>query len=194
MCHRRVFSVATTPVVPLLLLTLTACGSGSAKETAGAEKTSVEAAATPAASAPVADAPVSSDGESTSGGTSLTITNATPANGNGTTQMPPIASLGAFGGGRTFQSLGHAGDMDRYIAIAFDADASVHSVALVWSNNDNSVHVTVGCEKGTKTPCAPDQLRADAKTGAATFTGLVLRGKADTDSSAATATVTGELK
>ena len=122
---------------------------------------------------------------------SVTVTSAQPAAGDGLVQVYRRAPLALPGASAAYTMEGVSGPLQHGFLVVLDSAGVVKVVTHKWSNADNSVVAQTDC--GSRRTCPADQVIADRKTGAVTFSGLVLTGLDGNTGDPATSTLTGRI-
>ncbi len=181
-----------TSVVCLALCLATACGTKEKEtDTAIADTHDSTGAAAPAPQ--IVDVGAETevpDSEKASG--SVMVSSATPSAVDGVVQVTRRQPLQLPGVSAAFAIEGVSGALTHGFLIGFDSAGAIKYVQHKWSNADNSLVANTAC--GALTRCPVGQVTADAKTGAVTFTGLVLTGLDVITAAKATSTLTGTVK
>jgi hypothetical protein len=123
---------------------------------------------------------------------SVTISGAKPAAGDGVVQITRRAPLQLPGASSGFAIEGVSGPLTHGFLVVFDSLGVIKVITHKWNNADNSVVAQTDC--GARTRCPAGQVTADPKTGAVTFTGLVLTGIDGNTAEPATSTLTGTVR
>jgi hypothetical protein len=122
----------------------------------------------------------------------VTVSGAKPAAGDGVVQITRRAKIELPGVSSAFAIEGVSGGLQHGFLVTFDSAGAVKIITHKWSNADNSVVAQTDC--GSREKCPAAQVTADPKTGAVTFTGLVLTGMDGNTAQPATSTLTGTVK
>jgi hypothetical protein len=168
-------------------IALMACGkkdsSATASESAGAT------ASAPRIVDVGADAAVP-DTEKATG--AVTVSGAKPSAGDGVVQITRRAPLQLPGAATAFAIEGVSGPLTHGFLVVFDSAGVIKMITHKWSNADNSIVAQTDC--GARSKCPAGQVTADPKSGAVTFTGLVLTGIDGNTAEPATSTLTGTVR